>query len=237
MPASLPPALTPPLATRKHVLTLAIFDLDQTLLAGDSDHAWGEFLVERGVVDAEAYKRQNDRFYEAYRQGTLDIGEYLAFALGPLAEHEVEVLADWRAEFMRAIVLPMIRPPARALVDKHRQAGHTLIMLTSTNDFVAAPIAAEFGIPHLIATRAELLAGRYTGRVSGTPCYRQGKVTRLTEWLQAHDEGLGESWCYSDSHNDLPLLALAAHPVAVNPDPALRAHAQIHGWPILSLHD
>lgn len=218
-------------------MTIAVFDLDHTLLAGDSDHAWGQFLVERGVVDAAEYKRQNDRFYEAYRAGTLDIGEYLAFALGPLAEHELGVLANWRAEFMRIIVLPMIWPAARRLVDQHRQAGHTLIMLTSTNDFIAAPIATEFGIPHLIATRAELVAGRYTGRFSGTPCYRQGKVTRLNEWLQAHNEGFGESWCYSDSHNDLPLLALVAHPVAVNPDPALQAHAQTHGWPILSLHD
>ncbi len=218
-------------------MTIAIFDLDHTLLAGDSDHAWGQFLVERGVVDAAAYKRQNDRFYEAYRAGTLDIGEYLQFALRPLAEHELRVLANWRAEFMRSVVLPMIWPSARGLVDKHRQAGHTLIILTSTNDFIAGPIAAEFAVPHLIATRAELLAGRYTGRHCGTPCYREGKVTRLSEWLQAHGEGLGESWCYSDSHNDLPLLALVAHPVAVNPDPALRAHAQVHGWTILSLQD
>ncbi len=216
-------------------MTIAIFDLDHTLLAGDSDHAWGQFLVERALVDAAEYKRRNDRFYQAYRAGTLDIAEYLAFALQPLAAYEPTALTTWRAQFMQHIVLPMIRPAARALVAKHRQAGHTLIIITSTNDFIASPIAAEFGVPHLIATCAEVVNGRYTGRFSGTPCYREGKVVRLHEWLQAHGETLSESWCYSDSHNDLPLLALTAHPVAVDPDEALRAHALRHGWSILEL--
>ncbi|MFQ5936192.1 MAG: HAD family hydrolase [Acidiferrobacterales bacterium] len=216
-------------------MSLAIFDLDRTLLTGDSDHAWGDFLVERNRVDGDYYKHENDRFYESYKAGELDIHEYLAFVLRPLAAHDLRTLEAWRREFVRHKVSPMITPAARALVQKHRDAGHTLIIITSTIDFVASPIAAEFSVSHLLATEAELVDGRYTGRVAGTPCYRHGKVERLRSWVQQHGETLAGSWAYSDSHNDLPLLELVEHPVAVDPDPVLREHAQARGWPILAL--
>jgi HAD superfamily hydrolase (TIGR01490 family) len=217
-------------------LTLAIFDLDNTLLSGDSDHAWGEFLVERGLVDGERYKSENNRYYQAYQAGELDIADYLRFALRSLTEHDLAELQRWRQQFMHTRILPMIAPAARALVTRHRDQGHTLVIITSTNDFIAAPIAAEFGVPHLIASQAELRAGRYTGEVVGTPCYRHGKVQRLRAWMAEHGESLVDSWCYSDSHNDLPLLELVEHPVAVNPDGVLRERAESLGWPILSLH-
>lgn len=217
-------------------MSLAIFDLDKTLLSGDSDHAWGEFLVERGLVDGGTYQRENDRYYEAYKAGELDITDYLRFALRPLTEHGLAELQGWRQQFMHRKILPMITPAARALVSRHRDQGDTLVIITSTNDFIAAPIAAEFGVPHLIASQAELRAGRYTGRVVGIPCYRHGKVERLRAWMQKHDESLVDSWCYSDSHNDLPLLELVEHPVAVNPDEILRERAESLGWPILTLY-
>lgn len=217
-------------------MSLAIFDLDKTLLSGDSDHAWGEFLAERGLVDGDSYRRENDRYYEAYKAGELDIADYLRFALRPLTEHSLAQLKSWRQQFMHAKILPMITPAARALVTRHRDQGDTLVIITSTNDFIAAPIAAEFGVPHLIASQAELRAGRYTGRVVGVPCYRHGKVERLHAWMREHSESLVDSWCYSDSHNDLPLLELVAHPVAVNPDEILRERAESLGWPILTLY-
>lgn len=210
--------------------------MDKTLLAGDSDHAWGEFLVERKLVDGERYKRANDRFYEAYQAGRLDIARYLAFVLRPLAENDPVELERWRKDFMRDKVRPMITPAARDLVAKHRDAGHTLVIITSTIDFVASPIAAEFGVDQLIASQGELIDGRYTGRVKGTPCYRQGKVARLQAWLQQHAQTLTDSWCYSDSHNDLPLLELVDRPVAVNPDAILRRAAESRGWQVITLY-
>lgn len=217
-------------------MSLAIFDLDRTLLAGDSDHAWGEFLAEQNLVDGEYYAQQNDRFYRAYQTGTLDIYDYLAFALRPLSKHDRSTLEAWRYEFVRIKVMPMITPAARQLVDKHRDAGQTLVIITSTNDFITRPIAAEFGVENLIATQAEIVDGQFTGKVSGTPCYRHGKVERLRAWMQEHGETLAGSWFYSDSHNDLPLLELVDHPVAVNPEPGLRERAQLLGWPIIDLH-
>ncbi|MFQ5994825.1 MAG: HAD family hydrolase [Acidiferrobacterales bacterium] len=216
-------------------MALAIFDLDRTLIATDSDHAWGEFLAEQSLVDGEHYARENDRFYQAYQAGTLDIQEYLNFALRPLMEHDRATLEQWRREFVHSKVMPMIKPAARVLLDKHRDLGDTLIIITSTNDFITRPIAAELGVEHLIATRCEIIDGRYTGRVSGTPCYRDGKVQRLREWMHEHNETLNGSWFYSDSHNDLPLLNLVTHPVAVNPDRLLREQAETRGWPIIEL--
>ncbi len=216
-------------------MTLAIFDLDNTLLRGDSDHAWGEFLVSKDVVDGETYRTANDRYYAQYVAGTLDIHEFLAFSLQPLARHDRATLDTWHREFMEARVRPMITPAAHALVEDHRARGHTLVIITATNRFVTAPIATEFGIPHLIATEPEERDGRYTGRVAGIPSYRDGKVTRLQTWLAANGETLAGSWFYSDSHNDLPLLNLVDHPVAVNPDAQLRAEAQRRGWRVLQL--
>ncbi|MEK6551672.1 MAG: HAD family hydrolase [Pseudomonadota bacterium] len=216
-------------------MTLAIFDLDHTLLAGDSDHAWGQFLIDREVVDAESYRRANERYYAQYRAGTLDIFEFLEFALKPLARHERDQLDAWHREFVATRIRPMITPAARALVEQHRRQGHTLMIVTATNRFVTAPIAREFGIDHLLATEPEEVDGRFTGRVAGTPCYREGKVARLRQWLEHSRETLAGSWFYSDSHNDLPLLELVDHPVAVNPDEVLRREAVARRWPVLAL--
>ena len=219
-----------------HVLGLAIFDLDNTLLRGDSDHAWGEFLVEQGAVDGERYKKDNDRYYTAYTEGTLDIFEFLEqHQLRPLAQYDRQQLDAWREQFMQSKILPLITPPARALVEKHRAQGDTLLIITATNRFITAPIAQEFGIDHLIATEPEELNGRFTGKVAGTPSYREGKVERLNTWLLKHGGSLDDSWFYSDSHNDLPLMSIVAHPVAVNADRVLAQHARQHGWPLIQL--
>jgi len=216
-------------------MTLAIFDLDHTLLSGDSDHAWGQFLIDKEVVDGESYRRENERYYAQYRAGTLDIFEFLEFALKPLARHDRTELDAWHREFLETRIRPMITPAARALVEKHRRQGHILLIITATNRFVTGPIAREFGIDHLLATEPEETNGRFTGRVAGIPCYREGKVTRLQAWLKAHHESLNDSWFYSDSHNDLPLLELVDHPVAVRPDELLRRESVARRWPIIDL--
>ncbi len=218
-------------------MALAIFDLDNTLLSGDSDYLWGVFLAEQGIVDGEFYEAENERFYQEYKEGRLDIFEFLSFSLRPLSEHSRERLADWHRQFMQDKILPIISAAARALVEQHRQQGDTLLIITATNTFVTAPIARELGIEHLLATEPEMLDGRYTGRVAGMPCFQQGKVSRLQDWLRRHGETLADSHFYTDSHNDLPLLQCVEHPVAVDPDDTLRQHAQQHHWPIISLRD
>ncbi len=219
-------------------MRLALFDLDNTLLSGDSDYEWGQFLIERGVVEREAYEAQNEAFYAQYVAGTLDIHEFLGFALRPLAEHAPEDLARWHAEFMHRRVRPMVGDPARALVRRHLAAGDLCAVVTATNSFVTAPIAREFGIDHLIATEPESVAGRFTGRVAGTPCFRDGKVQRVEAWLAERGQtwaGIERSAFYSDSHNDLPLLERVTDPVAVDPDETLEAEARRRGWPVISL--
>ncbi len=216
---------------------LAIFDLDNTLLAGDSDYLWGQFLVEQGIVDRSYYERENERFYEEYRAGTLDIHEFLNFTLEPLARHEPDDLYLWREQFMAEKIRPIILPKARTLLARHRDQGHYLLIITATNAFVTRPIAEELGVDELLATEPEMKDGRFTGRVAGTPCFREGKVTRLEAWLRATGRNLAESWFYSDSHNDLPLLELVTHPTAVDPDETLAQHAEMKGWPIISLRD
>lgn len=219
-------------------MRLALFDLDNTLLAGDSDYEWGQFLVERGVLERDAYEAQNRAYYDQYAAGTLDIHEYLGFALRPLADHSPEDLARWHAEFMRSRILPMITSPARALVRRHLQAGELCAIVTSTNSFVTAPIAREFGVEHLLATEPESRDGRFTGRVAGLPCFREGKVRRLDAWLAGLGRRLADfeaSRCYSDSHNDLPLLERVTHPVAVDPDEQLAREAKRRGWETISL--
>ena len=218
-------------------MALAIFDLDNTLLAGDSDYLWGVFLAETGVVDRDHYERENERFYAEYRAGRLDIYEFLRFSLKPLADNTLDDLIRWRERFIADKIVPIITPLARARVEQHRAAGDTLMIITATNAFVTQPIAARFDIPHLIATEPELLDGRYTGRVSGIPSYRDGKVTRLQDWLAERGAVLNEAWFYSDSHNDLPLLDLVTHPVAVDPHQELTALAKQRGWPVISLRE
>lgn len=217
---------------------LALFDLDNTLLAGDSDYEWGQFLIDRGVLDRDAYEARNTAFFEQYKAGTLDIHEYLQFALEPLARHTPEDLARWHADFMDTRIRPMIGPQAQALVRRHLEAGDLCAVVTATNSFVTAPIAREFGIPHLIATEPERAGDRFTGRVAGTPCFKEGKITRVQDWLAGLGrplEGFSLSTFYSDSQNDLPLLSLVKQPVAVDPDEKLAAEAARRGWPVISL--
>ncbi len=219
-------------------MKLALFDLDHTLLSGDSDYEWGQFLVVRGLIGREQYEAQNAAFYEQYRAGTLDIHEFLGFALRPLAAHAPQDLERWHAEFMASRVRPMIRDRARALVGEHLQAGDLCAVVTATNSFVTAPIARELGVPHLVATEPEWEGGRFTGRVAGTPCFREGKVACVERWLAglgARLADFAESAFYSDSHNDLPLLERVTRPVAVDPDERLGLEARRRGWPVISL--
>ena len=219
-------------------MNLALFDLDNTLLAVDSDFEWGQFLIDRGVLGREEYEAQNAAFYEQYKDGSLDIHEFLGFALRPLAEHAPEDLDRWHAEFMAARIRPAMSAPAKALVQRHLAAGDLCAVVTATNSFVTAPIAREFGVPHLLATEPERSAGRFTGRVAGIPCFREGKIARVEAWLAGQGRRLADfaqSTFYSDSRNDLPLLERVTHPVAVDPDPALAAEAGRRGWPVISL--
>lgn len=215
---------------------LAIFDLDNTLIGGDSDYAWGEFLVAREHVDSDRYRTANDRFYRDYQRGELDIFAYLEFALEPLAQISRAQLANLQREFMQEIISEIWLPQAEHLISEHRRKGHHIMIITATNRFVVEPIAARLGVDTLLATEPEEVQGRFTGRVLGEPCYRAGKVLRLDQWL-AHNPGYreGEKWFYSDSINDLPLLQRVEHPVAVDPDARLRAEAEQRGWPIISL--
>jgi HAD superfamily hydrolase (TIGR01490 family) len=189
-------------------MALAIFDLDNTLLGGDSDYAWGEYLVATGKVDAESYAAQNDYFFEQYKLGKLDIHAFQALALGPLAGQSADTLARWHREFMDSHIKPLRLPKADDLVEQHRRQGDRLLIITATNRFITGPIASWLGIEELIATEAEMMNGDYTGQMTGTPCYQEGKVERLNAWLAIHNETLAGSTFYSDSRNDLPLLEL-----------------------------
>jgi HAD superfamily hydrolase (TIGR01490 family) len=216
-------------------MNLALFDLDYTLLTGDSDHAWGEFLVEEGVVDGAEYKRKNDFYWAQYKAGTLDIREYLAFTLASVAGKSAAELQPLHQRYMATKIEPMVGPKALALLAAH--ANDLCAIVTATNAFITAPIAARFGVPHLIACDVEIVDGRYTGRPSGEPSFREGKVRRVNAWINAMGKKLPDferSYFYSDSHNDLALMEAVTHPVAVNPDDSLKAHAESRGWPIVS---
>jgi HAD superfamily hydrolase (TIGR01490 family) len=217
---------------------LALFDLDNTLLAGDSDFEWAQFLIERGVLDRAEYEAKNAHFFTQYKQGRLDIHEFLDFQLAPLARHPRAQLDEWHAGFMRAKVKPMIRAKGRDLVRRHLRQNHLCAIVTSTNSFITAPIACELGVDHLLATELEVRDGRFTGKPHGIASFRQGKVTRLAEWLGERGQTLAsfdESWFYTDSLNDLPLLERVTRPIAVDPDEILRREAQERGWEIISL--
>ncbi len=217
-------------------MTLALFDLDHTLINGDSDHAWGNFLVKKELVNTEEYRQANDYFYGQYQKGTLDIHEYNRFALKFLSENTMETLNTLHRTFMQEDILPMISEKVRQLITSHKEQGHTLVIITATNSFVTRPIATELGIEHLLAIEPKLVNGHISRELEGTPTFREGKVTRLNEWLEGRDETLENSYFYSDSHNDLPLLNIVDHPVVVNPDPVLLEIANKQGWPILDLH-
>lgn len=220
-------------------MRLALFDLDNTLLAGDSDAEWGRFLVKMGAVDAESYTRTNEAFYEDYKAGRLDILAFLRFCLAPLARYSRATLDAWHQQYMHEVIRPMIAPGTAALLERHRRAGDLMVIITATNRFVTGPIAAELGVEHLIATEVAMdAAGQPTGDTWGTPCYQHGKIERLEQWLQDNGyrwEDFEESWFYSDSRNDLPLLQRVTNPVAVDPDTVLRTQAEAQGWPVLSL--
>jgi HAD superfamily hydrolase (TIGR01490 family) len=219
-------------------MKLTLFDLDNTLLAGDSDFEWGRFLVDMGIVDRDHYELKNQAFYEDYKAGRLDIHAFAAFAFEPLTRHTRAELDAWHARYMAERVRPLVAPGARALVDARLRDSDLVAVITATNSFVTAPIARELGIAHLVATDPEQIDGRYTGRIAGIPCFREGKVARVHAWLESlghHWQDVRESWFYSDSLNDLPLLEHVTHPIAVDPDPTLRAHAEAHGWTVISL--
>jgi HAD superfamily hydrolase (TIGR01490 family) len=218
---------------------LALFDLDHTLLPIDSDYEWGQFLVRTGAVDPLEFKRRNDDFFEQYKAGTLDPVEYLEFALGTLARFPRPQLDAMHAQFMAEVITPAITPQARALLQKHHEAGDLVCIITATNRFVTAPIAAALGVDHLIAAVPEEDEnGNLTGKLLGVPTSGPGKVTHTHAWLEKIGKPLDEfesSHFYSDSHNDIPLLSVVTHPVATNPNAALSTHAERLGWPLLHL--
>jgi len=216
-------------------MALALFDLDNTLLSDDSDYLWGQFLVEKNLVDRDHYDSENKRFLELYKQGKLDIYEFAEFAFKPLADNKLEELQQLHREFMQQKILPIITQKSRDLVAKHKDAGDTLVVITATNAFVTGPIVEEFGIEHLIATEPEMIDGLYTGKIAGTPCFQDGKVTRLKQWILENEVTFENCVFYSDSNNDLPLLELVKNPVAVDPDDKLKAIATEKNWPIISL--
>jgi len=217
-------------------MRLVLFDLDNTLLAGDSDFEWAQFLIDKGVLDREVFEARNRQFFEAYKAGTLDIHEFLDFQLKPLSRHPRAELDAWHTEYMEQKVRPMITQKARDLVESHKADAR--VVITATNSFVTWPIAREFGVENLIATEPEEVNGEFTGRVHGEPAFREGKVKRLNAWLAEHGlewRTLEETWFYSDSLNDLPLLAMVSHPVAVDPDETLKEHALANDWRVISL--
>jgi len=218
-------------------VTLAIFDLDNTLIAGDSDHLWGEFLCDREVVDGDEFRATNARFYADYQRGELDIAAYAAFALGPLTGRTPRDMAPLLDEFLRTWIEPLVLPAAQTLIASHRERGHRPLIITATNEFITRPIAVRLGIADLLGCAVEMRDGVFTGRATGTLTYREGKVERLQEWLEQERESLDGAWFYSDSHNDLPLLERVAHPVLVDPDDTLAGHGRNRAWPRLTLRD
>ena len=219
-------------------MELVLFDLDNTLLAGDSDFEWAQYLISRGVLDKEVYEARNQAFFDQYKAGTLDIFEFLDFQLKPLARHSREQLDAWHKAFMDSRILPMMTAESRALVNRHLEAGAVVAIVTATNSFVTYPIARAFGIPHLIATVPAQENGAFTGKPRGTPAFKDGKIERVEAWLESLGlcwSSFERSWFYSDSHNDLPLLGKVSNPIAVDPDDTLRAHAASRNWPVISL--
>ncbi|TAM11816.1 MAG: HAD family hydrolase [Nevskiaceae bacterium] len=229
--------MTTPSIAPAGAATLALFDLDHTLLAGDSDYLWGEFLADSGLVDRTRHAAANERFYADYVAGTLDIQAYGRFVLEPLTPLDPARLDALRREFIATRIRPIVAPGAPALLTKHRDAGHTLVITTSTNRFITEPIVALLGVGTLIATEPEIVDGRLTGRLAGIPNFQAGKITRLEHWLAVQPQRFSTICAYSDSHNDLPLLERADLPTAVDPDDRLRAIATQRHWPIISLRD
>lgn len=218
-------------------MALAIFDLDNTLIAGDSDHSWGEFLVDQNIVDRQLYKKMNDKFYADYESGSLDIFAYLEFSVEPLTQFSLQELDILHQQFMRDIIEPMKLDQAETLINHHRQAGDRVLVITSTNRFIVEPICKSLGIDEIIATDLQIIDGKYTGKVDGTPTFKEGKVERFNQWLKEQNTNNEGSYFYSDSINDMPMLLEVAYPIAVDPDPALRKEAESRHWEIISLRN
>jgi HAD superfamily hydrolase (TIGR01490 family) len=218
-------------------MALAIFDLDNTLIAGDSDHSWGEFLVDQNIVDRQYYKNMNDKFYADYESGCIDIFAYLEFSLEPLTKLPLIKLQALHQQFMREVIDPMKLDQAKDLIHRHRQAGDRLLVITSTNRFIVEPICKSLGIDEIIATDLEIVNDKYTGKVKGTPTFKEGKVERFNQWLKQQEESSDGSYFYSDSINDMPMLLEVAYPIAVDPDSALRKEAESRSWEIISLRN
>ena len=218
-------------------MALAIFDLDNTLLAGDSDHRWGEFLCDVGLANAEAFRQKNDAFYADYQAGSLDMTAYLDFVLEPLTGMARSAVRSLQRQFVAECVEPMLLDKAFDLLNEHRIKGDTLLMMTATHAVVAEPVAARLGFEHWLGSGVGILDECYTGKAEGNPCFQQGKVDHLADWRGRHPDiaDPDDAWFYSDSHNDLPLLSAVGHPVAVDPDDTLRTHAEANHWPIMSL--
>jgi len=217
---------------------LALFDLDNTLLAGDSDYNWSLFLISEGLLDEKTHHDRNEQFYEDYKNGCLDIHAFLQFQLTPLSQHPKKRLDALHLKYMDTVIRPMMTDKAQALVKQHQANGDLCLIITATNSFVTKPIAEAYGIEHLIGTDPEMVDGEFTGGVAGEPSFQEGKVTRLNAWLSARGQQLSDfntSYFYSDSHNDLPLMKLVTNPVAVDADPQLIAHADANGWESISL--
>ena len=216
-------------------MTLAIFDLDNTLIGGDSDNLWGQFLCENGLVESDDFALRNEQFYRDYQQGNLDVDAYLRFALQPLANQPMETLDSWHRDFMKSKIEPIVLPRAIALIERHRAMDHRLLIVTATNEFITRPIADRLNIEDMLACEAEIVDGQYTGKPIGVPSYHDGKVTRLKSWLAQRGGDMEGAYFYSDSHSDLPLLEIVDNPVAVDPDDKLRDRANEKSWPIISL--
>jgi len=218
-------------------MQLALFDLDNTLVAGDSEQQWLQFLAAQGVIDATQYLARNEDFLADYERGALDIDAYLRFVLRPLAEIPPQRLAELRHGFIDERIRPLVAPGAPRLLDEHRRRGDHLLIITAANRFIASPIAELFEADTLLATEPAMAGDRYTGEVAGTPCFREGKIKRLEDWLGGCTTALGNATFYSDSNNDLPLLERVGWPVAVDPDPILAREVRLRGWPTISLRD
>ncbi len=217
-----------------NIMELALFDLDNTLLAGDSDYSWGRYLVDKGLVDGAEYEAQNRKFYEDYKAGELDIRAFARFSLGRLGQFDMAQLEAWRADFVTSVIQPIIAPGSMDLLNHHRSAGRELVIITATNSFITRPIADLLGVEHLLGTDGEVINGRFTGEIAGIPCFQGGKIEKLQAWLEGRPAPT-ETWFYSDSINDAPLLEWADHAFAVDPCPKLTALAQSNGWPTISL--
>ncbi|MEO1941066.1 MAG: HAD family hydrolase [Candidatus Thioglobus sp.] len=217
-------------------MALAIFDLDKTLIGGDSDFLWGEFLSEIGAVDADTYQIKNQYFFDQYALGNLNINEYLEFCLEPLSLNSRTTLDEWHQRFMQAKIEQILLPKAQAIIDKHKAKGDTILVITATNSFVTGPIVKRYGIDNLLATNPEVKNGKFTGKVEGEPCFQKGKIAHLDRWLEQTGEDMTGAYFYSDSHNDLPMLELVDNPVVVHGDETLQKVAKERGWPSLDWH-